>query len=156
MSREELLKELRAINEDLPRDPTDGGRIPAGVRLTALIARIEKDPRASVRSPFAIVEEQANDEGLWFIDKRTASEAYLQQALRRLHAAIKAEPEPEVLAIEEATLQRDPVTGMYNILERLPKDHGSCDGLPLRIEGYLEWPDEVDVDVALIALEEKS
>ena len=35
-----------------------------------------------------LVNEQAEDEGLWFIDA-TASEAYLQQALRRLHAMIE-------------------------------------------------------------------
>jgi len=35
-----------------------------------------------------IVSEQAEDEGLWFV-AQTASEAYLQQELRRLHAAIE-------------------------------------------------------------------
>jgi hypothetical protein len=45
------------------------------------------DDRAeSVR---AIVDEQAEDEGLWFVAE-TAAEAYLQQELRRLHAAIEA------------------------------------------------------------------
>ena len=34
-----------------------------------------------------VVDEQAEDEGLWFI-AATAPEAYLQQELRRLHAAI--------------------------------------------------------------------
>jgi len=38
-----------------------------------------------------LVDEQAEDEGLWFIGQ-TAPEAYLQQALRRLHAAIEGEP----------------------------------------------------------------
>ena len=36
----------------------------------------------------ALVNEQAEDDGLWFI-ARTAPEAYLQQELRRLHAAIE-------------------------------------------------------------------
>ncbi len=36
----------------------------------------------------AIVNEQAEDEGLWFIDA-LCSEAYLQAALRRLHAAVE-------------------------------------------------------------------
>ena len=40
----------------------------------------------------AIVDEQAEDEALWFIDV-SAPEAYLQQALRRLHAAIDQEDE---------------------------------------------------------------
>ena len=35
-----------------------------------------------------LVDEQAEDEGLWFIAK-TAPEAYLQQELRRLHALIE-------------------------------------------------------------------
>jgi len=39
--------------------------------------------------PIALVNEQAEDEGLWFIDA-TCSEAYLQAALRKLHAAIEA------------------------------------------------------------------
>ena len=36
----------------------------------------------------AIVNEQAEDEGLWFIDA-LCSEAYLQTALRSLHHAIE-------------------------------------------------------------------
>lgn len=42
------------------------------------------------RTPLDIVLAQAEDEGLWFIAE-TAPEAYLQQELRRLHAAIEAE-----------------------------------------------------------------
>ena len=40
-----------------------------------------------------LVDEQAEDEGLWFI-AATAPEAYLQQELRRLHAAIEGDPCP--------------------------------------------------------------
>lgn len=36
-----------------------------------------------------LVNEQAEDEGLWFAAE-TAAEAYLQQELRRLHAAVEA------------------------------------------------------------------
>lgn len=39
----------------------------------------------------ALVNEQANDDGLWFHATRI-TEAYLQQELRRLHAAIEGEP----------------------------------------------------------------
>ncbi len=39
-----------------------------------------------------IVDEQAEDVGLWFV-AQTASEAYLQQELRRLHAAIEEAPD---------------------------------------------------------------
>ena len=37
-----------------------------------------------------VVDEQAEDEGLWF-RAETAAEAYLQQELRRLHAAVEGE-----------------------------------------------------------------
>ena len=42
----------------------------------------------------AIIDEQAEDEGLWFI-AQYASEAYLQQELRRLHEAIEKMGEQE-------------------------------------------------------------
>ncbi len=37
----------------------------------------------------AVIDEQARDDGLWFLAP-TAPEAYLQRALRRLHAAVEA------------------------------------------------------------------
>lgn len=40
-------------------------------------------------SPIEVVNQQAEDEGLWFI-AQTAPEAYLQQELRRLHEAVEA------------------------------------------------------------------
>lgn len=36
----------------------------------------------------AVVDEQASDEGLWFIPQ-TCAEDYLQRALRRLHETIE-------------------------------------------------------------------
>ena len=36
-----------------------------------------------------LLNEQAKDEGLWFVAK-TAPEAYLQQELRKMHAAAEA------------------------------------------------------------------
>ena len=39
-------------------------------------------------NPLEIVQEQAEDDGLWF-NAETAPEAYLQQELRRLHAAVE-------------------------------------------------------------------
>ncbi len=51
----------------------------------------------------ALVNEQAEDEGLWFIAE-TAAEAYLQQELRRLHALIERAPgDPEPIANETAS-----------------------------------------------------
>jgi hypothetical protein len=37
----------------------------------------------------ALVDQQAEDDGLWFMAE-TASEAYLQQELRKLHECIEA------------------------------------------------------------------
>ena len=42
-----------------------------------------------------LVEKQAEDDGLWFIAE-TAAEAYLQQELRKLHAAIEASSLAEI------------------------------------------------------------
>ena len=39
---------------------------------------------------YALVQEQAEDEGLWF-RAQTAPEVYLQAALRKLHASIEGE-----------------------------------------------------------------
>ena len=43
--------------------------------------------------PLDVVTEQAEDEGLWFI-AQTAPEAHLQDALRRLTAAVEGTPWP--------------------------------------------------------------
>ena len=53
--------------------------------------------RAALAEPTTaqqVVSEQAEDEGLWFV-AATASEAYLQQALRRLHAAVEGEDDQD-------------------------------------------------------------
>lgn len=42
----------------------------------------------------AVVDEQANDEGLWFMP-RTCAEDYLQRALRRLHEVIEGRTSAE-------------------------------------------------------------
>jgi len=49
------------------------------VRLREQLARV-----------LAVVDEQSEDEGLWF-RAQYASEQYLQHELRRLHAAIESE-----------------------------------------------------------------
>jgi hypothetical protein len=51
-----------------------------------------------IQSLQACVAIQAEDEGLWFVAE-TAPEAYLQQALRRLHEAIEGKT-PEECAEE--------------------------------------------------------
>lgn len=44
--------------------------------------------QAQLTTIAAVVNEQASDDGLWFIAEH-ATEAYLQAALRRLHAVIE-------------------------------------------------------------------
>ena len=46
-----------------------------------------------------VVDEQAEDEGLWFV-AQTAAEAYLQQELRRLHAAVEGAARAAIKAVE--------------------------------------------------------
>jgi len=57
------------------------------VHDAALRARVAvlTEERDALRT---LVEAQAEDEGVWFVAE-TAAEAYLQQELRRLHAAIE-------------------------------------------------------------------
>ena len=57
---------------------------PAKQALRAALAQQQANPAQQV------VDEQAEDEALWFV-AQTAPEAYLQQALRRLHAAVEGE-----------------------------------------------------------------
>ena len=45
-------------------------------------------PRRLIAELQDIVAMQAEDEGLWFV-AQTAPEAYLQQELRKLHAAVE-------------------------------------------------------------------
>jgi hypothetical protein len=54
------------------------------LRAAALTLRAVKEQRE-------IVAKQSEDDGLWFSAQR-APEAYLQQELRRLHAAIEGKP----------------------------------------------------------------
>ncbi len=52
-----------------------------------------------------MVDRQAEDEGLWFIAKY-ASEAYLQKALRKLHAVIESvPPEPTAEVSEDEVVE---------------------------------------------------
>ena len=56
-------------------------------RISELKARAE-NAEARLLKARLLVAKQADDEGLWF-QAATAPEAYLQQELRRLHAAIE-------------------------------------------------------------------
>lgn len=50
--------------------------------------------RATVGAARALVDEQADDEGLWF-EAHYISEAILQQALRKLHEVIEGKSQEE-------------------------------------------------------------
>jgi len=57
----------------------------------------EKQARAEVLAPIkALVDKQAEDEGLWY-RAQTAAEGYVQQELRRLHAVIELQPAAKAL-----------------------------------------------------------
>lgn len=56
-------------------------------RAPALVSPAPDDKKA-MGVLLELVNEQAEDDGLWFI-AATATEAYLQAALRRLHAAVE-------------------------------------------------------------------
>ncbi len=51
---------------------------------TTCMAKRIAELEAQLKSITAVVDDQAEDTGLWFV-AQTASEAYLQQALRDLH-----------------------------------------------------------------------
>lgn len=71
--------------------PFDGWRSSGGHRVNPTHwERPEPEPESDTAESLLrdIVNEQAEDEGLWFM-ATTAAEAYLQAALRRLHAAVE-------------------------------------------------------------------
>ena len=57
----------------------------------ALAPKVKSILADEMRELWALIDAQAEDEGLWFV-AQTAPEAYLQKELRRLHAAIEAAP----------------------------------------------------------------
>lgn len=58
------------------------------LRVYAAAQARESEAREALERAREVVDAQAEDDGLWFIAE-TASEAYLQQELRRVHAAIE-------------------------------------------------------------------
>lgn len=66
-------------------------------------AALTETPKADV---VGLVGRQANDDGLWFMAK-TAAEAYLQQELRKLHAAIEGQAFTEAPEVDVAAVKRD-------------------------------------------------
>jgi hypothetical protein len=79
MRQREALRNLRYALEFLSeaKGPPKDNRVARAALILLLAARV-------------VVAEQAEDEGLWFAAE-TAPERYLQQALRRLHAAVEGQ-----------------------------------------------------------------
>lgn len=65
-------------------------------------AALTETPKADV---VGLVGRQANDDGLWFMAK-TAAEAYLQQELRKLHAAIEGQAFTEAPKVDVEELYK--------------------------------------------------
>lgn len=61
-----------------------------------------------------LVNEQAEDEGLWFVAE-SVTEAYLQNALRKLHAAVESDATPSRDALSSSCS-----AGWVPVSERLP------------------------------------
>lgn len=60
------------------------------INVRAVLAVLEREHENAerLRSARKIVDQQAEDEGLWFVAE-FATEAYLQTALRELHEAVE-------------------------------------------------------------------
>ena len=69
-------------------DPAFGTVVSTNEDRREITVRMAAGERKSERAR-DVVDEQADDEGLWFA-ATTTTEAYLQQALRRLHAAVES------------------------------------------------------------------
>ena len=73
-----------------------GGDWPEDWSRSSLLSLIERIAALTTERDEAlrVVNEQANDEGLWFVATK-APEAYLQKELRRLHAAIEGKTQED-------------------------------------------------------------
>ena len=67
----------------------------------------------------ALVNKQAEDEGLWF-GAQYASEAYLQAALRELHAAVETRSAEGWREITEQTPSNEILLGYLPPIDKLP------------------------------------
>ena len=89
----------------------------------------------------ALVAEQAEDDGLWFV-AATAPEGYLQQELRRLHAAVEAlldAPEADA-GVKPLTLERLQALGDSMFLTDAEKD---------AFRTALAWMDAPEADAGI-------
>lgn len=105
LSEQVLRQILAVVQRYLPPDGID-----AQQAIGEIIKLIDPWPPVAERqmtTAKALVLAQAEDDGLWFIAER-ASEAYLQHALRALHAAV--ESDARVLSAPLAALETAPLT----------------------------------------------
>jgi hypothetical protein len=75
----------------------------------------------SIVSAYEIVQHQAEDEGLWFF-AQTCAESYLQQELRKLHAAVErdAEQGQALTPIPPGNGEQTPVIAPVSTPEEMP------------------------------------
>ena len=72
-----------------PSPPLPPGDIDQLIRLlTAVVVSVRAHEHQRWRAVRDVVDEQVEDGGVWFT-AQTAAEAYLQQELRKLHAAVE-------------------------------------------------------------------
>ena len=91
------LRRLWAENEAIHQAITDPENQPSQFgTVTLTMYEALKAQRDAIQQ---VVDEQAKDEGLWF-RAETAAEAYLQQDLRRLHAAVEGAARAAIKAVE--------------------------------------------------------
>lgn len=72
----------------------------------AAVVRAMVGAQGGAASVLALVHAQAEDEGLWFV-AATAPEAYLQQALRAVHAAVESSARSDGSPLARLTEERD-------------------------------------------------
>jgi hypothetical protein len=111
---ETLIQAAQSKNETLGRYQT---------RLAVQGELIEVLGKNEVGDIINIVNEQADDDGLWF-QAETAAEAYLQQELRYLHAAIEALGRNDVqeVTVEYLTAEFG-ACGVWNCLRDIAKKY---------------------------------
>lgn len=76
------------LDEGHPVRPTDMVRYSDHLAVAEELKRQIRELRSVIEATQRIVDEQAEDGGIWF-SARTAPEAYLQQELRHLHCGVE-------------------------------------------------------------------
>lgn len=132
----ELQKELTELRErvgELEKNQLRRSRAP--IRDLSNQITFADDDLPPVDELQALVNEQAEDEALWSvpaIGKQSIGEAYLQQELRRLHAAIEKRTIPTPSQPQEVDLKLNDGTGQLGKVEHVPQrlvtsdDEGWC------------------------------